>query len=53
MKVVYTHTEKIRKLKAAAKKVLANKESRMDFLCRIGVYDKQGNLTQKYTEYGI
>ena len=48
MNVVYTHTEKISKLKAAAKKVLANKESRLDFLCRIGVYDKQGNLTPKY-----
>lgn len=45
---VYTHTEKISKLRAAAKKVLANRESRLDFLYRIGVYDKQGNLTPKY-----
>lgn len=45
---VYTHTEKISKLREAAKKVIANRGSRLDFLRRIGVYDKYGNLTAKY-----
>ncbi len=45
---VYTHNEKISKLRKAAKKVTANKKSRLDFLYRIGVYDKHGNLTPKY-----
>lgn len=45
---VYTHNEKISKLREVAKKVTANKESRLDFLRRIGVYDKNGNLTAKY-----
>ena len=45
---IYTHTEKIGKLREAAKKVTANRESRLDFLHRIGVYDKRGNLAVKY-----
>ena len=45
---VYTHTEKIGKLREAVKKVTANRESRLSFLHRIGVYDKRGNLTAKY-----
>ncbi len=45
---VYTHTERISRLREAAKKVTANKESRLDFLQCIGVYDKRGNLVAKY-----
>ena len=45
---VYTHTERIGKLREAAKKVTANRESRLDFLNSIGVYDKRGNLAAKY-----
>lgn len=45
---VYTHTERIGKLREAAKKVTANRESRLDFLHSIGVYDKRGNFAAKY-----
>ena len=45
---IYSHTERISRLREATKKVTANRESRADFLQCIGVYDKRGNLAAKY-----
>lgn len=45
---VYTHTERMSKLRETAMRVTATPESSREFLQRAGIYDKQGNLSSMY-----
>ena len=45
---VYTHPERMSRLRATAKTVTATQQSRVEFLQRAGIYDKHGNLASMY-----
>ena len=45
---MYTHAEKMRILKATARRVTATKKSSREFLQRAGILDEHGELTPMY-----